>query len=75
MAVGFRPTVANLTNADPPAGLITAALSQLRSACSARYGGAHAVGDALGDAKLGIDVVRAAQSFDLARNWQEQGDA
>jgi hypothetical protein len=26
-------------------------------------------------AALGVDVVRAAQSFDLARHWQEQGDA
>jgi hypothetical protein len=25
-------------------------------------------------ARLGLDLGRAAQSFDLARHWQEQGD-
>jgi hypothetical protein len=25
--------------------------------------------------RLGLNLARAAQSFDLARHWQEQGDA
>jgi hypothetical protein len=25
--------------------------------------------------KLGLNIARTAQTFDLARHWQEQGDA